>query len=426
MTDDPPQPVSVTGGSDGVAADCDEIMAMAGRFGAAATDTLAAALSLHRYLVSPGMVISAMFDPLGFAEFEADLLAAVDGWQGLSWAGAGCGGIDAELRLAAAAYESADRVGTALHDAVVGGLSAAPALAEALAVLARTGDPIRAAETVVAVDPQLADVGITLLGVPGLLAVAGRAIPDGHGVVTEPSIDRQGVAGRVPRSLTAVLENLARRNGDERHGEIDVRILTLPDGSRRAIVDITGTKSWNPLPTSDVTSVTTNGRALVGDQTAYEHGVLDAMRKAGVGPADDVMLVGHSEGGMVAVTTARDAAATGEFNITHIVTAGAPIALTVGTLPSTVQVLALENSKDVVPHFDGAANPDRRNVTTARAEHGDGTVLDDHSLERAYVPLARDVQASTDKSLRDFLASAAGYFQATKVETHTYQVERRY
>ncbi len=422
----PPQPVSVTGGSDGVTANCAEIVALAGQFGAVASDTLAAALSLHGYLLNPGLALSAVLDPIGYAEFEAELLAALDGWQGLSWAGSECGGIDGELRLAAAAYEGADRLGNAVHDVLAGGLGALPALVEATEVLSRTGDPVRAAQAVIAADPELADVLVTVLGLPALLHAAGNSLPDGHGVVREPGRDRAGVAGRPPRRLTDLFEDLAQRNGDDRHGEIDVRILTLPDGTRRAIVDITGTKSWDPLPTRDVTSLTTNGRALVGDRTAYEDGVLAAMRRAGVRPSDDVMLVGHSEGGMVAVTTARDAAASGEFNVTHVVTAGAPIGLTAGALPSTVQVLALENSRDVVPHLDGTANPDRPNVTTASSAHGDGTIGGDHDIDDSYVPLAADVQASTNGSIRDFLTGASGYFQATEVETLTYEVQRRY
>ncbi len=131
-------------------------------------------------------------------------------------------------------------------------------------------------------DPQVADVVVTALGVPALLQTIGSRVPDGHGVVTHPGIDQSGVAGRPPRRLTDVLRNLSQRSGDTHHGEIDVRILTLADGTRRVIVDITGTKSWDPLPTRDVTSLTTNGRALVGQRTAYEGGVLAAMRRAGV------------------------------------------------------------------------------------------------------------------------------------------------
>jgi hypothetical protein len=422
----PPDPVSVTGGSAGLAADCAEMVALAGRFGATAVDTLGAAASMHGYLVHPAVSLSALVDPIGYAELEATLLDALDGWHGLAWAAAACGELDAQLRVAAASYETADRLSGALGDRVRGALSAGPAMAGALILLARTGNPIRAAEAVVAADPELADVLIDTLGIPALLRATAAAVPDGYGVVRAPGLDRLGSAGSPPRTLTDVLADLGRRNDDARHGAIDVRVLTLPDGSRRAIVDITGTKSWDPLPTSDITSMTTNGRALVGERTAYEGGVLEAMRRAGVRPRDDVMLVGHSEGGLVAVTAARDAVASGAFHVTHVVTAGAPIGLTVGALPSTVQVLALENSTDVVPHLDGVANPDRPNVTTVSARHGDGTVLGDHSIGEAYLPLAADAQSSSNRSIRDFLAGAAGYFQAKEVQTHTYQIQRRY
>ena len=420
------QPVSVTGGSAGIAADCAEMGMLAGRFGAAGKETALSALALHGYLASPGLVLSGFVDPLGFADFEAELLAALDGWQGLSWVAGECAGIDSELRLAAAAYRQVDQLSTDLQDLVAGGVSALPALAHAAAVLARTADPVHAAETVVADDPELADVLVSVLGVPSLLHAAAAQLPDGHGVARGTGLDGTGVAGRPPRQLTDLLDDLAQRNGDGRHGEIDVRILTLSDGSRRAIVDITGTKSWDPLPTSDVTSLTTNGRALVGESTAYEQGVLAAMRRAGVRSTDDVMLVGHSEGGMVAVTAARDALAGGKFNVTHVITSGAPIGLTVSALPSRVQVLALENERDVVPHLDGVANPDKPNVTTVSSMHGDGSIGGDHDIDDSYVPLARDVEASRNRSIRDFLRSARGYFRASTVETHTFQINRAY
>ncbi|MDT4940907.1 MAG: hypothetical protein QOJ34_996, partial [Pseudonocardiales bacterium] len=177
---------------------------------------------------------------------------------------------------------------------------------------------------------------------------------------------------------------------------------------------------------ADVTSLTTDGRALVGEQTAYEQGVLAAMHRAGVRPADDVLLVGHSEGGLVAVNAARDAVANGTFNVTHVVTAGAPLGLIAGSLPSSVQLLALENERDVVPHLDGKENPDRVNVTTATTEHGDGTVTGDHAITGAYLPIAADVQASSNRSIRDFLTGADGFFRASSVETRTFQISRRY
>jgi hypothetical protein len=416
----------VTGGSAGVVADCTEIATLAGLFVATGEDSLVAAAALHGYLVHPALLSSAALDPAGFAEFEADLLAALDGWGGLSWVAGGCLAVGSELRAAAAAYEGVDRLGTDLHDAVVGAIDFGPALVAGGEVLLDTGSPGAAAQAVLARDPELADVLVDVTGFPALVTALDHVLPDGHGVVRHAGVDRAGPAGRPPRRLTDVLRNLAIRCDDARHGEIDVRVLTMPDGTRRAIVDISGTKSWTPLPTHDVTSLTTNGRALVGERTAYEDGVLAAMRRAGVRPHDDVMIVGHSEGGMVAVTTARDAVRSGEFHVTHVVTAGSPIGLSVASVPSAVRVLALESSRDLVPHLDGVANPDRPNVVTATSAHGDGTIKGDHATYDSYVAVGSDVEASRDASLRDFLRSARGYFQGTEVVTHTYQVQRRY
>lgn len=421
----PARPVSVRGGTGGIEADCDEIVAMAARFGSVGTETLRATVALHGYLLDPAITVTAAFDPGGYAVFESDLALALDGPGGLSWAAAEAAAVDAELRGAAAAYLAADQLCGDLHDAVVGAIRMPVAVGVGTAVLARTHDPLAAAQAAVARDPQVADAAVDALGVQGLISAAALALPDGRGVVRRPSVARSGAGATVPRRLTDVFTDLAERDDDLHHGEIDVRILTLPDGSRRVIVDITGTKSWDPLPTHDITNLTTNGRALIGRRTAYEDGVLAAMRRSGVRRSDKVMLVGHSQGGMVAVTTARDAAASGEFDVTHVVTAGSPIGGTVNALPSSIRVLALENRRDVVPHLDGVQNPDRRNVTTVTASRGDGTIIGDHALARSYVPAAADAQANTNRSVRDYLASARSYFGARTVHTDTYQIQRR-
>ena len=140
-----------------------------------------------------------------------------------------------------------------------------------------------------------------------------------------------------------------------------MRILTRPrqpGAPRHVVVDIPGTKSWSlAAHNSDVTSIATNLRSLAGERTAYEEGIELAMRQAGVRPDDDVVLLGHSEGGMVAVNAATRFAQTGEFHVDRVITAGAPISATVDRIPRSVQVLALENAGDVVPHLDGQPNP---------------------------------------------------------------------
>lgn len=418
--------VSVTGGAGGVTARCEEIAQLGRSFGGAASMALHSSWSLHGSLFDPELAITGLVDPAGYATFEADLLDALDGLHGLSWIGMRAGLLDGELRAAAAAYEAADQLDQRLHDEVDGALRLPLAIRSAGGTLVSTHAPVAALQAALAADPEAADVLVDALGLPLAIHAAGVALPDGHAVVHPLGTDRTPVAADPPRRLTDLLADLDERNDDEHHGAIDVRILTLPDGTRRAVVDVTGTKSWTPGPTSDITSLTTNGRALTGEPTSYEHGVLAAMRRAGVTKDDPVMIVGHSEGGMVAVEAARDAVATGEFDVTHVVTAGSPIGLTVGALPRTVQVLALENSRDVVPHLDGRANPDEPNVTTVTGARGDGTVSDDHGIHTAYLPLARDTEDSDDVSVRAFLHSADGYFRATSVRTHTFQITRAY
>ncbi|WP_375497464.1 hypothetical protein [uncultured Jatrophihabitans sp.] len=419
--------VDVSGGAGGLEARTEELELLARRFGGVATDCLGSSTSLHGYLVDGAVTTSVVLDPSGWARFETELVGALDGLHGLSWLGLRCGALDGELRAAAAAYRAVDQLDGALHDEVLGLVRLPGAFVAAGTQLAHSHDPAAAAQAGIAADPMAADVVVNELGLPAALVAAAAALPDGHGLAVPLGTDSRGIAGRPPRRLTDVVGDLAQRNADDaHHGAIDVRIITLAGGGRRVIVDVTGTKSWSPGRTSDVTSLTTNGRALVGRNTAYEQGVLSAMHKAGVRPEDDVMLVGHSEGGMVAVTTARDAVRCGRFHVTHVVTAGSPVGRTVGELPRSVQVLALENSTDVVPHLDGVANPDRPNVTTVSSAHGDHTVDGDHSLDTAYHRVAADTQASPDASVRAFLGSADDYFRGTHVTTHTFQVVRHY
>lgn len=423
-----PQPVvSVRGGAHGLEARLDELVDVARRFGHVATDTGGAALALHGYLIDPALLSSGVLDPGGLAVFEADLADALDGPHGLSWIAVRAAAIDAELRAAAIGYRAADEL-TGEVRTIWQALRHLPAGAQhAFEEWARSGGTasLQDVEALLTSDPELVDLAMQA----GLLSLdevyANAPLLDGHAKVRDAGVDERLRASSPPRGLADVMSGLALRN-EGRHGEIDVKFLDCADGTRRVIVDIPGTKSWDPLPNGDVTSFSTNARALLGERTAYEQGVLTALTRAGVTPTDKVMLVGHSEGGMVAVTAARDAMRSGRFTITHVITAGSPIALSVGQVPSGVQVLALENKHDFIPHLDGSANPDEPNITTVTVDRGDGTEGDDHSIPDAYLPGAVDAAASGNASVHAFLTSASGYFTASSVTTHTYVITRDY
>ena len=84
-------------------------------------------------------------------------------------------------------------------------------------------------------------------------------------------------------------------------------------------------------------------------QAAYERAVLVAMREAGIGPSDSVMLVGWSQGGILAGAIASDP--NSGFNVRAIAVAGAPIDHM--QIPDSVAVLAFQHDGDHVPRLDG-------------------------------------------------------------------------
>ncbi len=213
-------------------------------------------------------------------------------------------------------------------------------------------------------------------------------------------------------------------------GQIDVRIVekTLPDGSvqRSFVVDIPGTKDWHPVPLEKneyLNDLGTNLHALAGDPTAYQRGIAEALRRAGATPDDPVMLVGHSQGGMVAVRAANDLVRSGEFNVTHVVTAGSPVGRM--EVPNQVRVLSLENEHDIVPRLDATDNPDMPNRTTVTFSDQEGSVGENHGIKEAYGPAARALDASDDPSVRAYRESAQRFFSGDRVETQVYQVTRK-
>jgi pimeloyl-ACP methyl ester carboxylesterase len=143
-----------------------------------------------------------------------------------------------------------------------------------------------------------------------------------------------------------------------------------------------------------------------------------------VRPDDQVTIVGHSQGGVIAVNTARDAVASGGFHVTNVITVGSPISSVVAQLPLSVDVLAIENDGDLVPHLDGAANPDQGNVTTVTVHHNQHDVVSNHDLTASYLPAAAEIEASSDVSVQAYLATLAGTFSASSVTTYTYVVTR--
>ncbi|WP_448630815.1 alpha/beta fold hydrolase [Cellulomonas soli] len=161
----------------------------------------------------------------------------------------------------------------------------------------------------------------------------------------------------MPQDLGGVLANVAgsyapSAGGAGRPGTseaaITVQRIDHPDGTRSWAVEIPGTQQGSPAAAVP-TDLSTNLQLMARQRDDMTAAVIEAMRAAGVGPDEPVLLAGHSQGGMVAMSVAS--ATVGTFAVKAVVTAGSPDLP--GPPPPGVQVLAIRHTADLVPQVDG-------------------------------------------------------------------------
>ena len=163
-----------------------------------------------------------------------------------------------------------------------------------------------------------------------------------------------------------------------------VQVVRVPqaDGSAAWVVQVPGTQEMAALQhgenlsdmVSNVHGIESNG---TGPPTLLEQQVLAAMRDAGIGRGDPVMMTGHSQGGIVAASLA--ARQPEEFHITSVVTGGSPVGRF--AMPDSVSVMSLEHEQDIIPRLDGLDNPDSPGWVSVRREldGSDPTLAGAHS-----------------------------------------------
>lgn len=454
MTQSDQPTFTVTGGAGGVDAHYEDMDQLARRSEELAGFLASTSAHCHGALVDADVVASAVLDPVGVAKFEQALLGALDGPDGLSALSAGHAARSVALREVVVAYKVTDEAQAKLIDGLrwTVGFMAADNPATTAALLASLGIPIALYtlaggeidwERLITDHPGIVDnlvgagpgllsgLGIPVFGVPSAANLIADFYPDGNPQVNELGADPDARMTAPPTGFGDLIAGLDYRNGESHANQpdqIDVRIVTQPDGSKAYIVDIPGTKVWD-MPgqfSPYLNDLGTNVHVLGGDVTARERAIALALQQAGASPTDPVMLVGHSQGGMVAAQAAHDSTnGTFNYNITHVVTAGSPIGRT--EIPPNVQVLSLENSHDVVPHLDATDNPDRPNRTTVTFNDQNGSIGDNHGTKQAYLPAARALDNSTDPSVQAFRDSAGAFLngsQGGKVDVKVYELNR--
>lgn len=402
--------LSVRGGVAGVAAVHGELLALAWAYDEAAERMREWAVRGARVLVDPDLLTSGLLSPTTFAEAEAQVLAATAGPDGVG--------------VESLAWE----VDAAAVRATAGGLLDADRL------------------TAAGLERLTLPLGWTLVSAPvwvpptaGLLA---RLYPDGTPSVRPVPGVSVPAAHTAPRSVADLVEHLRQLSAlsppdvPEHRGTFGLQTLTGPDGARRHVLLLPGSDDMTTLPwtrDADVRDLGTNLALVGGVPDDHTDGVLEALAAAGVG-AEPVLVVGHSQGGMVAAALLARAGEHG-LTIRHAVTVGSPTGRLAG-IPAGSQVLSLEHRGDVVPLLDGGANPDSAEQVTVTFGPGDAggargglEVLAQRHGFSAYAEGAALVDASDHPSVRAQLAElrSAGFLdpgEGTAVSSRLLQVVR--
>lgn len=479
---------SVAGGAGGISANLADIEALAGFFDTSADDLRSQGMRLAPLALDPAMLGAALLCPASAATAEAAMNLPVVGPRGMLWLGLQTEAYARLMRAVVTGYRNVDKAQTWVTDVeqwatgfVVG--LAAPVLVPVAVVVALgdvvVNDPLVALkilatghmskdETNTLLKHLGEDVDRLVVKHPGIVETmvggsAGlvngvetwlppslqRRVPhpggfddavdalSGHFPDGTPRVDPGGETrpsdAHAPESVADLLRGVDRRQergaGKAVPGEVGVQRVVGADGKVRWIVQLPGTEVWPMKPGERLRDTGTNLHITGGDMSTYEKGVLDAMRRSGIGKNDEVMLVGHSQGGMVAGRMASQPKVLDVFRITHVVTAGAPIGR--DHINPRVQVLALEGSHDIVPQLDGRANPDRANVTTVTFNDQKGTVGTNHALDeyqrRAEGLLKPPLQtnpsvAAWNRSARNFLPGSS---KASSASTQTWAISRK-
>ncbi|NYF97764.1 hypothetical protein [Janibacter cremeus] len=224
--------------------------------------------------------------------------------------------------------------------------------------------------------------------------------------------------GRAPRGVADLVDDSGPTSGGSR-----VRVIGVPrpDDSWTWVVDVPGTQTFTPQAGKTPWDLTSNVLLAAGRQTlttkAVARALDDAQQRTGSAGRSRVLLGGRSQGGLTAAALAADPAFRRRFHVTHVVTAGAPVAGL--DVPEEVSVLSLEHTEDLVPGLDGADNPDRESWVTVEREVGDVLGPDDGATDahasEIYTQTAHLVDESDDPSLvawredaGDFIDGAGG------------------
>ncbi|MEG1391869.1 MAG: alpha/beta hydrolase, partial [Aurantimicrobium sp.] len=250
-----------------------------------------------------------------------------------------------------------------------------------------------------------------LAGLLGLPQPAQRGALAGEDLVAGAAIAGLGLVGSKTLQETRVRvhqDSTSETSAPEGYRDLISRIPRADEGASQIriehyesgyVVYLSGTIDAGVEPTNEPWDMTSNISAIAELDSGSYNAAVQAMREAGISAEDNVIVVGHSQGGLVAAQLA----ASGDYRVSDVVTVGAPLHQV--DIPEEVNVIAVEHAEDVIPSLSGVAVPaataahltvTRSLYSTAQVPRGE--LLPAHNLSR-YVETAAVMDRSGDSKL---------------------------
>ncbi|MFC0675075.1 hypothetical protein [Brachybacterium hainanense] len=214
----------------------------------------------------------------------------------------------------------------------------------------------------------------------------------------------------IPHSIDQLIDNLNIANEQQTPEATSIRVQAIvgEDGQTCYVVYVPGSygDAGNLLNPSDTganpNDWNQNPGALLGQDTDSRQALIAAMEAAGIPQGADVVLAGHSQGGIVASNLAADPHYNGGdqgWNITDVITVGSPVEnAAVPSSTSTINFAHVGNGMlftdgfhpgDIVPALDGnpyadpamPSSPNRHEVTFDAPGAWDGDPFVNHGIQ---------------------------------------------
>lgn len=205
------------------------------------------------------------------------------------------------------------------------------------------------------------------------------------------------VATSTPASAPVGIAGSLRRMPAAPGSQIAVEKYTFADGTARYLAFVKGTQASAPWDAGgeDPWDMASNVQLYDGQTSSSYLATLAALEQAGARPGDEVDIVAHSQGAMIAGYVAME----GEYDVKLVVTAGSPVD---PTLDDDQTLVALGYTDDPVRALAGGGQPSGTgsvdSVTITREDDPGFWLtdpLDPHMLD-TYVELAEEADKSGD------------------------------